>query len=176
MPKASVLLPNGTKIEIDGTVEEIQKLTEFYGGGHGTELQAPFRPKNTFVSEKPTAADDGVDQPDIAKIVALVRECDEAERIETRVLDQRDVLNRVLLCLWIVQRYVDPTMGLTSGEIERITNQLGVKVAISNASSMLSGKAKIFVTGDTIRKQGGTVRYRLNRRGLQHFESVLAPS
>lgn len=173
MPKASIVLPNGTKIEIDGTVEEVQRLTEHYGHASGTERRLSVEPKKNAGGETPAAATDASGQPDISSIVALVRDCDEAERIETRVLDQRDVLNRVLMCLWIVQRYGSPTMALTSGDIERITEQLGVKVSISNVSNMLSGRAKTFVTGDSIRKRGGTVRYRLNRRGLQHFNAVL---
>jgi hypothetical protein len=84
------------------------------------------------------------------------------------------VLNRVLLCLWIVDRDFGPAIGVTSGEIEKITDQLGVKVGISNASTILSGRAKAFVSGDTVRKQGGAVRYKLNRRGVQQFESILA--
>ena len=67
-------------------------------------------------------------------------------------------------------------MGLTSGDIERITDQLGVKIAGSNASNVLSGRAKSYVSGDAVRKRGGTVRYRLNRRGIQYFENVLNPS
>ncbi len=172
MPKASILLRDGTKIEIHGTVEEVQRLTEHYSrvAAPRTEGSAP---KNGH-EPAPTAVDGG--EPDVAAIVAIIRDCDEAERIETRVLDQKDVLNRVLLCLWIVHKYVDQMLGLTSGDVERITEQLGVKVGISNASNVLSGRAKSFVAGDTVRKRGGTVRYRLNRRGVQHFDAVLATS
>jgi hypothetical protein len=103
-----------------------------------------------------------------------IKDCDEAEQIEARVLDQKDMLNRVLLCLRILHRDFSWTMGLTSGYIEKVTDQLGVKVGISNTSTILSGHAKAFVSGDAVRKQGGAVHYKLNRRGLQWFESALA--
>jgi hypothetical protein len=32
MAKASIELPNGTAVNIEGTTEEIQRLLEFYGG------------------------------------------------------------------------------------------------------------------------------------------------
>jgi hypothetical protein len=167
-PKASVVLSNGTKIEIEGTVEEVAKLTELYN-------KAAEKP--TSASRAPSAGaprtDDDDALPDIATIVMHIKECDEAEIIEQSVLDQKDVINRVLLCLFIVQKYVSETLGLTSGDIEKITDQLGVKVAISSASTILSGRAKAYVTGDAVRKKGGTVRYRINRRGLQYFETVL---
>jgi hypothetical protein len=174
MPKADILLPNGTKVVVDGSVEDIKEIMAYSvqitaGGG-----SAKSENRQRHSSPPKTAEDSGDDEtPDIAAIVARIKDCDEAEQIEARVLDQKDILNRVLLCLWIVHRDFSPTMGLTSGDIEKITEQLGVKVGISNASTTLSGRAKAFVSGDTVRKQGGAVRYKLNRRGVQQFESVL---
>jgi hypothetical protein len=175
MPKADILLPNGTKVVIDGSVEDIKEIM-----AHSSQMAAPG---GSVMSEshqrhdpvpKSTEGGGQDENPDIAAIVARIKDCDEAEQIERRVLDHRDVLNRVLLCLWIVDRDFRPTMGLTSGEIEKITDQLGVKVGISNASTILSGRAKAFVSGDTVRKQGGAVRYKLNRRGVLQFESILS--
>ncbi|MFA5958844.1 MAG: hypothetical protein WC811_19950 [Hyphomicrobium sp.] len=169
MPKANITLTNGTTIEIEGTLEEIQQLSDHLGRKNSVVPTA--RPMNSKDALVPSADDSEV--PDIASIVSIVKDCEEAERIELVVLDRPDVLNRVLLCLWVVNRYVSPTMGLTSGDIEKITDQLGVRISTANASKMLSGKAKAFVSGDAVRKQGAAVHYRLNRRGLQAFESVL---
>jgi hypothetical protein len=175
VPKADILLPNGTKVVVDGSVEDIKEIMAHSsritsGGGSATS-------KNRQRHNSPPKTAEGSDEnetPDIAAIVTHIKDCDEAERIEARVLDRKDMLNRVLLCLWIVHHNVSPKIGLTSGDIEKITDQLGVKVGISNASTILSGRAKAFVSGDTVRKQGGAVRYKLNRRGVQQFESVLA--
>jgi len=175
MPKANITLPDGTKIEIDGTLEEVQKLTEQYGRASSTPNQSP--PVRTAPSSPtPSTGDEGDEALDVARIVERIKDCDEAEDIESKILDKRDALNRVLLCLWIVQKYFNPALGLTSGDIEKITDQLGVKIMTANASTVLSGKAKAFVSGDKVRKQGAPVRYRLNRRGVQAFEEVLTPS
>lgn len=176
-PKASFSLPDGTKIEFDGTVEELQSLTASIHA-RSTAAPAPAAPANSARTFTPAPAPAEGDippdaEPDIARIVGLIKDCDEAELIDSKVLAKRDALNRVLMCLWVVQKYVHPMLGLTSGDVERITDQLGVKVAISHASTTLSDRAKAFVTGDAVRKQGAPVRYRLNRRGMAAFEEVL---
>ena len=180
-PKANISLPDGTRIELDGSLDELQKLTEHF---HSRSTAVPEAPRQPTYAPAPQPRDTdppdaggvggGDEEPDVARIVAVIRDCDEAEAIERKVLDKRDVLNRVLLCLWVVNRHISQSMGLTSGDVERITDQLGTKVAISHASTTLSDKAKSYVTGDSVRKQGGTVRYRLNRRGVQYFGALLA--
>jgi hypothetical protein len=173
-PKASISLANGTKIEFEGTLDELQSLTSHLQG----QRNEPTGGNPVRFGERPTAVvgdgDSAEEEPDVARIVALIKECDEAERIDAKVLAERDVLNRVLMCLWVVHKYVNPMQGLTSGNIERITDQLGVRVAISHASTTLSDKARAYVTADSVRKRGAAVKYRLNRRGVEAFEAVLA--
>ncbi|MFN0219778.1 MAG: hypothetical protein ACKVP4_13300 [Hyphomicrobium sp.] len=171
MPKANITLPNGTTIEIDGTVEEVQTLTAIYSA-QAAKGTVPVRSAGAGYTP-PLQADEEDAEPDIAQIVSVIRDCDEAEIIERRVLDGRSVPNRVLLPLYILNKYLPNTMGLTSGDIEKITDQLGVKVAISSASTNLSGAVKSYVTGDAVRKKGAPVRYKLNRRGVQYFEELL---
>lgn len=186
MATAKVELPNGTKVEIDGTIDEIARLLHGYGGAP-TPAPAPVTaPLNGSDGGKVTAKPrrrvgvrggspkvEGEGGVDIPKIVELIKECDEAEKIEEKVLNQRGVLNRILLPLWIVGKYIDPELGLTSGDASKVTDQLGVKVTVPGASTALSDQAKSYVTADSVRKRGAVVRYRLNRRGYQYFEEVL---
>lgn len=173
-PKANICLPNGTKIDFEGTLEELKALTDHLQGRSGASADATSG--NGGDRFMPVAAGDGPadEQPDIARIVAVIKECDEAEAIEGKVLAKRDVLNRVLMCLWAVHKYINPMLGLTSGEVESITDQLGVKVAMSHASTTLSDRARSYVTADSVRRRGAPVRYRLNRRGVQAFDGVLS--
>lgn len=171
MPKANITLPNGTTIEIDGTLDEVQALTSNYAAQAGRA--GPSTPKAAVNSYAPPQPGDEEAGPDINMIVSVIRDCDEAETIESKVLDQRSVPNRVLLPLYIIHKYLPNTSGLTSGDIEKVTEQLGVKVAMSSASTNLSGAVKALVTGDAVRKKGAPVRYKLNRRGVQHFEELL---
>ena len=167
MPKANISLPNGTTIQIDGTVEEIQTLTAMYSA----QVKVEDRARSGYVPPPPPDGEEV--EPDIARIAAIVRDCDEAEAIEKKVLDERGVPNRVLLPLYILNKYLPNTMGLTSGDIEKITDQLGVKVAMSSASTNLSGAVKAYLSADSVRKKGAPVRYKLNRRGVQYFEDQL---
>ena len=175
MPKANIMLPDGTKIEIDGSLEGVQKLTEHFGNRRHVNGAASAQ---DFAAPGPAPAPASAqgaedDVPNIPRIVATIKDCEEAELIEMKVLDQKDVMNRVLLCLWAVHKYFSGNSGLTSGEIDKITAELGVRVNIANVSTALSGKAKAFLAGDAVRKKGAAVRYKLNRRGVQTFEGLL---
>lgn len=165
-PTAKFELPNGTMIEVDGSIDDIARLAQLYSSpNNGPRPATAARPTN----DDSTNADD----IDIPALVGLIKDCDDAELIEQRVLNQRSALNRVLLPLYISHKHVSEMLGLTSGDIEKITDQLGVKVSVSNASNILSNQAKSYVTGDAVRKKGAVVRYRLNRRGVQYFEELL---
>lgn len=170
MPSAKIQLANGTIVSVEGTVEEVAQISALLTGrqerGETADSRRNRRPKQTATS----APEQYVD---IAKLVALIRDCDEAQAIEEKILDQRDNLHRVLLPIFILNWHLDENAGLTSGEISKVTDQLGVKIHTSNASGILSGRAKSFVAGDSVRKKGSAVRYKLTRRGMQHMRDVI---
>ena len=60
----------------------------------------------------------------------------------------------------IVRRFFSGSPGLTSGDIQKITKQLGVPVAVANASNALSDTARGYVDGDKVRRRGSAVRYK----------------
>jgi len=106
-------------------------------------------------------------------IVNHVKSCDEAESIGTHILDQTDQLARVLLPMYIVFEQMNNAHGLTSGQISKVTAQLGVLVKQPNVSKTLSGPAARYVIGDTVRKNGQAVRYKLSRRGHAYLKEVI---
>ncbi|MBI1237173.1 MAG: hypothetical protein GC188_10870 [Alphaproteobacteria bacterium] len=178
MPTATIELPDGTKISIDGDVDEIAKITQLYNqspasAGGRTSTPHSDKPSNSGspAREKESWGDDGIDIP---RLVERIKDCDEAEVIESAILDQRDVMPRVLLPFYIGDKYFEGETLLTSGEVEKITDQLGVKVPISSASRMLSDTAKKYVSGDAVRKKGAVVHYKLNRRGVQYMQDLLS--
>ena len=103
-----------------------------------------------------------------------VKSCDEAEAIETRILDKSSQVDRTLLPLYIVYEYFENKHALSSGDINRVTTQLSVPVSQPNASSTLSGTASKYVMGDIVRTKGSRVRYKLNRRGVKYLKSVIS--
>lgn len=178
MAKATYTLPNGTVVHIDGTIEEIQALSTFYGatsaasatGTTGAQVKAKAVPPKTK-----TKADLGQDGNalDIMAIVNEIKSCEEADLIDANILDGKDLVAKVLIPMFIVHKYFDNAYGLTSGHILKIGVQLGIKLDQGNTSRCLSGAAKAFVMADKVRKKGQATGYKLSRRGIAHIESLL---
>ncbi len=175
MAKANIVLPNGTKVSVEGTPDEVKQLLEFYGGG-GSPIQQRPAGKRKVKKKTKTAASgkSGADENiELSEIVNLVKTCDEAELIETQILDRTSQVDRTLLPLYIVYEHLDNSHGLTSGDISRITTDLGIPISTANASRTLSNTASKYVIGDKVRKKGQPVRYKLSRRGIQYIKGVI---
>jgi hypothetical protein len=181
MAKASLKLSNGTHVEIDGTVDEVHKLLTLYSQGKsipaqtgspkaGRKRSGKQTPGRTRSKQEDAPDEDGVD---LTEIVHQIKDGDQADEIADHILDKVSLVNRVLLPLYIVHEHMGNKRGLTSGEISKVTTDLGVRVSQPNASSYLSGSAKRYVIGDKVRRKGEPVRYKLSRKGLQYVKSVL---
>lgn len=178
MAKASLKLPNGTVVTLEGTPEEVKHLLEVYGGERAQTSTA----KATTRLHKPRGRARSSDQqkernegkPELNQIVTLVKNCDEAEAIESEILDRAAQVDRTLLPIYIVHEYLDNAFGLTSGEVNKITKDLGIPISQPNASRTLSGIASKYVIGDKVKVKGQPVRYKLSRRGLKYMKEVLA--
>lgn len=181
MAKASIKLPNGTSVLIEGTTDEVRRLLEFYGQGSPDRANIPL--KRQMISARTQRADkQGIgernqeDQPNLAEIINRIKNCDEAETIETQILDRTSQVNRILLPLYIAHKHFGGTFGLTSGDINKIAIDLGIPIQTPNISKTLSGTASRYVIGNAIRKKGKAIRYKLSRRGVKYFSSVLKGS
>lgn len=182
MAKASLTLPNGTVVQIEGTTEEVHDLLKFYGEGARHTPPDARKPaarararkaKGERTPSKQSAGEAGGSGPDLSEIVNLAKNCDNAEDIERRILDRASQVDRTLLPLYIVHEHLENVFGLSSGEVSKITTDLGVPVSQPNASKTLSGTAAKYVIGDRVRKKGQLVRYKLSRRGLQYMQAVI---
>jgi hypothetical protein len=181
MAKASIRLPNGTSVLIEGTTDEVRQLLEFYGQAGA----APAKPKGqagvrkTERSRKTKSEREKsqeTDLPNLAEIINLIKNCDEADAIETHILDRTSQVNRILLPLYILHEHMDNRFALSSGDIKKITTDLGIPIQTPNASHTLSDTASRYVMGDKVRMRGRATRYKLSRRGLHYFKSVLKGS
>ncbi|MEO6014329.1 MAG: hypothetical protein ABIQ30_12210 [Devosia sp.] len=171
MPTAKIELANGTTISIEGDVADVERVARVFSNPPGVVPQS--LPKKRGQSRLPATDGPEMEFVDIPGLVRAIRDCDDAQAIEERILDQRDNLNLVLLPIFILNWQIDEQKGLTSGDVSRVTDQLGVKVLTSNASKMLSGKARAYVSGDTVRKKGSAVRYKMTRRGIAYMRGVI---
>jgi len=174
--KATLTLPNGTVVTLEGTQQEVHQLLGMYSGQDippaggdgpkGKRAQSPKTPPRSTPSGETGA-------PDLTDIVTYVKNCEESEEIERNILDRASTVDRVLLPLYVVHEHYGNRFGLTSGEISTITTELGVRVTQPNASMALADSASRYVIGDKVRKKGMPVRYRLSRRGLQYLKAVI---
>ncbi|MGD0264740.1 MAG: hypothetical protein ABSD47_07250 [Candidatus Methylomirabilota bacterium] len=172
MPKATVRLASGAVVNIEGTASEIKELLSLYG--------EPLRERRAVskahalrqASSKVPPADEKRDMS-ITEIVKHIKDCDEADDIETRILDTTSQVNRILLPLFVVQKHMRSKQALTTGDISAITKDLGIPIHIANVSNALKGSAARYVIGDKVRRKGQPVRYMLSRRGIKYLENVI---
>ncbi len=113
----------------------------------------------------------GTDMGITLKIINKIGDCDESDDIQSNVLDKRDREGRVLLCMYVSYKYFD-NAWLTTGDIEKITSDLGVKIDISNVTKALKA-LRLYTEHSSVPKKGQSTPYRLNRKGIKRFEEII---
>lgn len=130
----------------------------------------------TVVKKKPmgpasTGSADS-DPSTVLQIVNKVGDCDEATAIEKHVLNTRGSEGRVLLAFYISYKYFK-NAWLTSGDVGKITADLGIKIDKKNVSNYLVTYRKYLESG-AVRKKGQSTPYRMNRAGAKCFEEIIS--
>lgn len=105
------------------------------------------------------------------QIVNKVGDCNESEEIQSRILDKRGARERILLCFYISHKYFS-NGWLTSGDIEKITSELGVKIDKRNVTNFLK-ELRQYLESGAVRKKGQPTPYRLNRKGVKRFDEII---
>lgn len=118
--------------------------------------------------ESTTAEDKGK----IIKIVNKIKNCTENDKIEKNILDKTSQSGRILLPFYICSKYFS-TETLTTGDIEKITTELGVKVKQPNVSKTIKKELHKYLESNKTRVKGVKTPYKLNRKGLKFFDSIL---
>ena len=137
-------------------------------------LSGDHAPKQKQISKKENKKDDAFPDP-ILSIVNKIKDCEESEKIDAQVLNKISLPARVLLPFYICYKYF-PEQGLTTGDIEKITFQLRVRVKVPNVSKAVANSLQKYLAGDSTRGRGKTSRYKLNLKGAKYFESLLNPN
>lgn len=107
---------------------------------------------------------------DAATVANRVNEADNHAVIEKHILNKASRLAKVLLAFHFAHEC--GYEQLTSGDVEKITDELGVKVEQSSASHCISDNRKLFSAG-AARRKGAKVPYKLNRQGSHAYKQVL---
>lgn len=111
----------------------------------------------------------------ILSVINKIGDCEESEKIQSKVLDQKKMEAKILLCFFISYKYFKNTW-LTTGDIEKITSGLGTKIAVGNVSNKIKGELRQYLESGAVRKRGQPTPYRLNRKGSKRFEEILQSS
>src|SRR3989338_10596333 len=148
-------------------INEIKRLAE-----EGiAALSGDHAPKHKQISKKENKKE-GAFLDSILLIVNKIKDCEESEKIDAQVLNKISLPAKVLLPFYICYKYF-PEQGLTTGDIEKITSQLRVRVKVPNVSNYITNFLWKYLDGDSSRVKGKPVTYKLNRKGATFFESLL---
>ena len=137
-------------------------------------LSGDHTPKHKQISKKENKKSGVLSDP-ILLIVNKTKECEESEKIYTHVLSKISLPPRVLLPFYICYKYF-PEQDLTTGDVEKITDQLRVRVKVPNVSTAVTDSLQKYLAGDSTRGRGKISRYKLNLKGAKYFESLLNPN
>jgi hypothetical protein len=169
--KANLVLPNGTKVSLEGDVEDIHRLLELYGGG---VTEAGRSARGQAAVERPHSVHAQASAEESSQIIAnAANECAEAHAMSKRILDARSQLNRILLPLYVVAQYRKEIGPLAMADISDVTRKLGALVEPPNVAKVLRTSGARYVLSDAARGKGAVKRFSISRRGLEHVKSVL---
>lgn len=166
MAKSHIKTPDGTDITIEGSELEVAKILQLFA------TSAP-RKESTRAAKKASVENDADESDAALQIVNKVKDCEEADNIETNILDKTSAVNRVLLPLYISHEYFENKIHLQTGEISKILSELGTPISGANVAHCIAGPAKSYVMGDRLKKKGQTVKYRISRKGLSYLKEVI---
>lgn len=150
------------------SLKEKLKLIETLVGECLVELDG----KETSTQPVKTSAEESKSTEDIGlQIANKICDCDEYELLEKKIIDTEDKEAKILMCFYISKKYFE-NQWLTSGNVEKITSEIGIKITVSNASKLLK-KMRAYLECGESRKKGVPTKYRLNRNGLKKVEEIL---
>ncbi len=162
------------KAYVDSTLEKLMEAVPKSGDVSSKQKRNEGRKTKTKRTRK-TANASGDLEPqstvDAAQVVNAINDSEDHQQIEEHILNKRSQLPRVLLAFKFAHECgVD---ALTTGDVERITDQAGVKIHVTAVSHCISKNRKYF-SAAVRRKKGAKVPYKLNRQGKQAFTKVLS--
>lgn len=129
------------------------------------------KPRKSKAAGKKEKAPAEKGEIDTAAISDAVKSSDHYKTIKEKILNKANQLNRILLSFHFAEQLYRKK-GLTTGDVESITEALGAGIKSTNVSSQLKKHSNLFnARGE--RKRGSVVHYTLNREGRERFENLL---
>jgi hypothetical protein len=164
----------GTEYEVEAsTPQELRdamaKLRDEIGAPSSRGSQRAARAKS---QPEPPKAETTTQDP--IAIVNAIRGSDLFDAIETKILDKKNQLPRLLMCGYFAEQTDRP--HITTTDVETITRELGVRVQASNASTCFSQQGRNYFVSDRTKRKGVPTLYLITRAGIQEFNRLLDES
>ena len=100
-----------------------------------------------------------------------MKSSDQFDLFKEKILGKSNQLNRILLSFYFAEKAYGKK-GLTTGDVESITEALGNGIKSTNISSQLKKHDRLFNSRGE-RKRGSVVHYKLNKKGKEKFEELI---
>ena len=154
---------------VDGMIDKLLSMAS-HTHPPGKDRVGNFRKRRAGRESADSREAQGGEGIDAAAVKNKVHEARDVGKIEESILKKSSRLAKILLAFHFAHEcgYEE----ITSGDVEKITDALGVKISQSSASQCIAEKRKLFSFGKTRRK--GTInRYKLNLQGEQAYKKFL---
>ena len=159
-----------SELEVTGPRAFVQDQIKQFRAEHKQAGRAPGpkagRGRKERRGQKPPAADSVPGAVDIMPIVNKLKERNDFTLIQERLLNKRDVWNRIRLIL------LDAPGPMTSGEIAKVFGGLGLRPHLPTISTKLK-KNSASLLNSVPRKSGAHPRYSLSRPARSAAEKWL---
>lgn len=154
--------------------DQSSKSTPKYSKKVGTS-ESKITPKTSNMEETENVSENNNEngEIDVVNIVNAIHDSDKYDIIDSKILKKSNQLNRILMVFYFVHQVYGNNKSINSGNIEAITDQLGVRIQQPNVSKKIKANSKFFA-GDSVRKKGSVVNYKINRKGLDEFEKIIS--
>jgi hypothetical protein len=149
-------------------LEQAQQLIAEYLSDITSTRQKSKKPYAT----KSSVIEQAGDKNYIIQVINKVKNCKESDSIEKNILDKNSAAGKILLPFYICSKYF-PTLSLTTGDVEKITAELGVRIDISNVGKAIRKSLLKYLDSNTTRTHGVPTNYKINRKGIKYFEGLL---
>lgn len=166
--KAQIELPNGTKISVEGEKEDVENVISLYN-----KPSSSIEHKKEKISQSNVKEQTEISSDNIVTIVNAIKDSEESELFENKILDKSSQVDRVLLPLYVVEKNIKNNTQLTSGDIHLILKELGIGMSVQNVSKTLHGTALKYVIGHSTSRKGEYTKYKISRRGSSYIDNVL---
>ena len=137
-------------------------------------IEEKSKVKTSDSSSIPVKPNDEESGLDIVSVVNGINGADNYNIIDENIITKRDVLPRILLVFYFANKLY-PDAYITTTDVEKVTNQLGIRIQYQNVGKQIKKNQKYF-TASSVRKRGIPAKYKINRQGKDEFEKIVKVS